>query len=238
MSLKDELERVQERVGEILEDGKEILDKVKEQVDKREGVVGGIASVVEGVVDAGIEFHEGVQDKGGYGVLAKETYSDLKKIALQVGDSVSDTYKKFDDAVYPDGKFDYEKLKELLNDGAEATKQFGSKAVKSLGDLIEEGANTLSDEYRKFVPSKEERGTTYAGIGADYRGVLLRQNFEDCLAFYERADKAIPGRVKLKSNILDDIKASASSNPDELITYYARSNTVDWAKIEKIGKYF
>jgi hypothetical protein len=217
---------------------------VGQKIEKREGVIGEIANVVEDVVEAGKQAHSDIQAQGGY----KKVFGDAAKgglDALQNGvdkglgvlkekgsslyDKGSELYAKGNDLYERlkrevesgEGAMDLEKVKAFLKDGARVTAHFGVKAVKGLTEIVNKGVKDLKEDYRTVIPTAEERSTRYAGIGTDYQGVLLRKNFEECLAFYAYAQKRtnMPNRVKHRTEILSFIKASASSNAKELSNY-------------------
>jgi len=239
MSLTDKLKEIKKKAGEeafkIVEEvkpavksginkGKEfayktvaIVEKkageLGEKIEKREGVLGDIANVVEGATQTVKEIHYKVQEKGGYKAVAKDAFQKAKG-------AVEETYSKFEQAITTNGKYDSEKAKELLKDSANATRQFGEKAVHTLADLVKQGARKLGDDYRYVVPSKEERETKYAGIGTKYDGVLLRKHYDNCLKFYDEAGKKLPKNLKYRDEILTDIKESASGNAKELKNFY------------------
>jgi len=98
---------------------------------------------------------------------------------------------------------------------------------------LSEGGRAVREDYRKFVPTREERETVYAGIGIEYRGILLRQNFESCLGFYEQAKKSLPGALRTRAQILADIRASASRDKKELISYYQAKGDADSVRVVK-----
>ncbi|KYK25538.1 hypothetical protein AYK26_05895 [Euryarchaeota archaeon SM23-78] len=256
MALKDKVEEVKEKGSEALKKGETAFNKVKkkvykgmatleQQVEERKGigkVIAGAGDVVDDIVERAKEADKDIKKKGGYGAMAKRGADAVKKTAEDVYGKLAGTYNKFKATVTTKGKYDPNKAKELLKDQAKATAEFGEKAVKSLAQMVKEGFGKLGEDYRKMVPSREERATTYADIGAEYKGVLLRENFEKCLAYHEKVRKALPGRLAGRQAFLNDIKASASSNPKELMEFYKQSKTTEsegmLKKVKQHIKYF
>ena len=206
---------------------------IGKQVEKREGVVGKIAGtiedVVEGAVNTGKQIHEQIQSKGGY------------RKALQRGgqtfiDSMKDAYNHVANTFFTDGKIDYEKTRKFFEESADPVRKLGEKAYKSLAELVAKGAETISRDYHQYIPTEEELNTTYKGIGTQYQGFLFREHFDKCLDFYGQAEIQLPKGARYKRKILDDIKASASSNKDELVEFYAAqiAKTKDRSVINKM----
>lgn len=278
MSINDKLDKAKKKIGETAQKGKEKLQQGKEavyrtvaqvqdKIEKREGVIGQIADVVDDVVETGKQADADIKAQGGY----KKVFGDAAKTGVEAIQSGvekgiealkgksnelykkgSDLYQKLSKEVESgEGAMDMEKVKAFLKDGARATAHFGAKAVKGLTEIVNQGVKDLKKDYRTVIPTAEERSTKYAGIGTDYQGVLLRQNFEDCLKFYEETRKKLPGGLKGRTDILNYIKASASSNPKELSDfcekkyYEARKEHGDHSPEEKfesrkwkaVGKY-
>lgn len=197
-------------------------------------VVEAVDNATDVTLDAVVDFHKGVKDKGGYLEAGKEVVSS-------VIDSTRQTYQSIEDALCTDGKFDSEKAKRLLADNAEAVKNYGSKAARVLADFASDGTVEIreitKDKFRKFVPTEEERARKYAGIGTAYTGVLFRQNYEECLAFHRTVNEKIPRGLKLKTAILSDIKANASSNVEELTESYVTALKANLNLIETLDKF-
>ena len=136
----------------------------------------------------------------------------------------NDVWEKY---LFWDGELDIERAKKILEDKTKAAEQYGQKACEYLSILIAEGASSAQRNLRVYVPTKEEMSTKYAGIGTSYPGVLFRQHYEACLDFCGDAEKAIRKNVKYRTELLSDIKASASSNKEELAKFLLKKAVED-----------
>jgi len=198
-----------------------IVSKIESQAKKREGIPGGIADIVNGagkiaktVADKAISVHKDVQRKGGYMQVGADAINNIS-------DKFEDAYQSFEKTFFTDGVFDEEKAREALNNTAEATKKYGSRAVQNLAKLAKKGVDSIKDNYRGLIPSEEERNSKYKGIGSACSGIFFREDFENCLGFYAKANEKIPSTLRTKDVILDDIKASASKDATDLIKFYS-----------------
>ncbi len=206
--------------------------RYEDQVRRREGIPGGIATVVETAVKTGKGLHAKVQAQGGYRKVASKALDDY------VINPIHTTYTKFDESLFTNDEFDPVKAEKLLKQGGVSARAYGQKAMDRLATLAEAGFETIRGDYRAFVPSTEERAGKYAGIGSAYAGVLFREDFEECLAFYDQARAKIPSRLGVRDTILRDIKSSASSSAEELLRFYKSSTSGEvQTKITAVTKY-
>jgi hypothetical protein len=163
-----------------------------------------------------------VKARGGYlTVVANAAGGALDAI----DDRINNLCDTLEDRLTSDGKFDSDKLKIFLADGAKATREYGAKAVETLTELAQKGAKITADDFRSYFPTENDLRTKYAGIGTVYHGALLTEHLDSCLTFYRKAQKAIPKEVSYKSEVLGFIKASASRNPKELRDSYDQLGT-------------
>ncbi|MBI1969791.1 hypothetical protein HYS48_03800 [Candidatus Woesearchaeota archaeon] len=215
-STRECLEQIAEGVGDLAEKGARqagiLLEKGKRKAYQ-------VAS----------ELEREVREGDGVGGAARKVATSVARgaatVATTLYQSLAAGYKKFEETFFTKGEFDEKKAKRALQDAAKATKQFGEETVKTLKELVQEGAQAVQQDYRTYVPTAEERRTRYAGIGTQYAGVPLRPRLEACLAFHEEARKRLPGGLKVRESMLKDIKASASANFGELVAFYVtRSN--------------
>lgn len=181
-------------------------EKIDEATKFGKKVFGGIAGIVKKAVAKGKEIHSDVQEKGGYRQVMKDSADSIE------------------DRLFTDGKYDPEKAKELAKGGAQAAKVYGKKALDYVVEMgkkgAEKGAEAVKTGYRDLVPTKEERETVYAGIGSKYAGFLFRPDYEKCLKFHTEAKAKLPAALKIRSQVLEDIKASASKDPQDLMGFY------------------
>jgi hypothetical protein len=215
--------------------------KIESQVEKKQGIPGGIADIVRGagkivktVAEGAKSVHEDIKNKGGYRKLAEDTLEKVSDKTDSLIEKMNITYQSFEDSFFTNGTFDKEKAKKALANTAEATRKYGSAAVQNLSKLAIEGVETAKADYRTFIPSKEERKGKYRGIGTAYAGkILFREDFESCLGFCAQADKKLPA-LQTKKAILDDIKASASKNAEDLNKFYSSVGSLNASIKEKL----
>lgn len=213
-----------------------LASKIEQDIETREGIAGGLASKLDGTVDKGRRVHNDIQRKGGYGALVKQTGS---RIAEEFQEFYDRAYKSVQGSFFTKGKFDRTKAKLALRDKWVVTRKYGEKAVDVLSETAHSAADSAKEDFRTHVPTREERDTKYEGIGVSYHGVLLRENFEKCLAFHKKVRTKLPGRVSYRSEILDDIKASASQSRSELYDFYRdRSDKHSYKKLEIAKRFF
>jgi hypothetical protein len=221
-----------------------IAGKIESQVENKEGIPGGIADIVKGagkivktVAEGAKSVHEDIKKRGGYGKVAGDA---LEKVADKIDpllEKIDKSYQSFEDSFFTGGLFDEEKAKKALSNTAEATKKYGSIAVQNLSKLVKEGVETAKADYRTFIPSKEERQGKYNGIGTAYAGkILFRDDFESCIGFYAEASKKLPQALQTKEAILNDIKASASKNAEDIIKFYSSGSSKNVHIKEKVVK--
>jgi hypothetical protein len=217
--------------------GKELaykgVAKIEKDLANRTGVIGGLATIVEDVYNEGRKFHESVKDQGGYGAVANKYVERFAEATVKAHDTI---YDKF---AAEDGTLDTAKLKKEFKSVADVVKTYGIKAGNTMWDLAKQGAQTIKTEYRNMAPTKEELQGKYAGIGTMYRGVLFRPHYEATLKFYEEARQKLPNGLKKEDRIgiLDDIKATASGNTEELKRWYIENLSIGDSKMKIINKY-
>jgi len=144
---------------------------------------------------------------------------------VQRGVQIANT--AWDNYLFRDGELDVERVRELLRDKAKAAEQYGQKACDFLSVLVAEGASSAERNFRVYVPTKEELNTKYAGIGTEYSGALFRKHYEACSCFHETAGYAIGKNSRYRTELLNDIKASASSTKEEIINFLLKKATKD-----------
>jgi len=67
----------------------------------------------------------------------------------------------------------------------------------------------------------------------------MRQDYEDVLSFHEQASKKMPMQLKLREEILSDIKASASMDVSGLNKFYrGLDDDTSLKKLIAIKRYF
>jgi hypothetical protein len=199
-----------------------VSDYIKRKLaEAGKGIAGKIADAAAPIVNKGkeaayeiaarVEGHSGSSD-GVAGTIVGGLQSIVESLS-----------RKIDEKLFTDGAFDSAKAKSLVADKANTVKTFGEKAYAVIEKTVTSGAQTIKNDYRSFVPEPSEikEGGRYFGIGNKYKGgILFRQNFEDCLAFYAQVNESTMPNSQLKASILEDVKASASATPLELINFY------------------
>ncbi|MBN2052074.1 hypothetical protein JW756_01085 [Candidatus Woesearchaeota archaeon] len=215
MSINEKLDELKGKAKGYIEKGKEAVYKkateIGQKIETREGRIGKAADIVERTVEEGKRIY--------YGQRVQAGLSAIKEGLSSLGEKGCTLYDKLKTEISKEGVVDMQKLEGFLKKGAAATEEFGQKAVQTLTEMVEKGWSAVQADYDKIIPSKEELESKYAGIGTDYKGVLLRRNCEDCLIFYAEAKKKLPGSLKTREQILSNIKASASANMHELFIY-------------------
>lgn len=224
--------------------------KIEEKIGEKGGLGGLLKSAAYGaaksVVKGANDLRNKVKEEGGLGEVARKAAEgasnaidrgmDRMNDALDgLGERIETRYKNFEETITTDGKYDPEKARAVLSDRAGAVKKFGCEAVESLSELIKSGASGVKEDYRRYVPSAEERKTRYAGIGDRYDGVLFRDGFEKCVSFYARAETKLPGKVKNRIEILNDIRSYAINGKGKLVGFYKEKK--DGEKIAAVKKY-
>jgi hypothetical protein len=222
------LQRIKIDVTEALKYGKQrvygVVGLVEQKVQHREEIPGDLANLVKNAVneikETAVLIDEVVQMKGGYEAVAN-------KVKNKVTATLTNSYKTLE------GVFtDKEKAKELLDSSIDLGKMLGTKGI----DLVKQAAVGVHSDYRKVVPSAEDLVGKYAGMGTAYEGLPLKPTLDQSLAFHERAKSTLPNGLKLRKEILTDIKASVSVNASELLEFYLPQEKAD-AKFEAVVKY-
>ena len=233
-----------------------IAGTIEKKLENREGIIGDIVNAGEKVYDAAKDKNEEIKSRGGKVQVfmdgfdkvaskvddcvdvAKDKYNNAmnkaEKYADVVTDKISDVIIKADDylndledKVTTDGKLDRTKMKIMLKDKAQVVKEYGQKGYENLVKIVKDGHASLKEDFRQYVPSKEERETLYAGVGTKYNGLLFREGYDACLQYENVVFGKIPGQLKLKQEILRDNKESASKNKEELKEFYRREFVED-----------
>ncbi|MBI3334399.1 hypothetical protein HYZ97_02845 [Candidatus Pacearchaeota archaeon] len=192
--------------------------KIEKSAQEGTGPIGGLATLVKDAQARYQEFNDDIKARGGYTKVVGEKVSRLEQ---KIDAYVSAVNARVERDFYTDGKFDDAKVDAFLVDKANAVKVYGEKAITTLQRVMHSGADSVRKEYRLHVPTREEIATKYQGIGSAYEGVLLRDNYEGCLAFHSYAARSIPAGRAYRNQILADIKASASENLAELQAFYS-----------------
>lgn len=187
-------------------------------------------------------------NEGGLFKEIKSSISDLfssgkKKLstAQKNLDSYIDSKKSelFDDRGY----FDKDKAKMLLEEGVDVAKTYGQRFINTLKKGIAAGAEELH-KYR--FPSQDDLNSKYAGIGSRNNDkFLFIKDYDECIEFSSRVEQNLTGVNAPNTRlIIQDIKDSVSSNPQELISFYKRvareENTLDETmklKIKDVERY-
>ncbi len=189
--------------AELIDEGNKLVKKGKE--------------LVEQGTDGLAKLQTSIDKQGGLAAI-------VEKATDTVMGGVYDNYEAmrthFKDTYFTGGKLDPEKVRHVLGNTGKAANMFGAKTGSLLTTLAKEGASHAKQHYRDLVPTKIEMETTYAGIGSQYNGFLLKPTLDSCLEFYNSARAALPIRLNLRPKILGDIKASASGNVFELTRFY------------------
>ena len=81
-------------------------------------------------------------------------------IASQIYDRACKAYhgleKSIEDRFFSNRKFDIEKARLELENDAKAVLNYGEKALKSIRESIAQGVSGIKEDYRSWVPGKEE----------------------------------------------------------------------------------
>ena len=225
--VKKNLEEIKKGAKGILEAGKEAAYKLGSKIEQTVSGEGGliddakdfgkkIVDEVKESVDGVKKSHESIKEKGGY---AKAMRDYGKKLSRETHELYEDFRTTFYDE---DGKFSSDKAKAVLKNKTEATKKFGQKAINDLSDMIREGAEAVQKDYRQHIPNKEER----AGVGDKYHGVVTRKHLEECLGFEKKIKKKLPGGLKVRSKVIEDVRAYAITNKRDLKDLYNNDDSI------------
>lgn len=220
------LRKVRDGLAGLLEEGKEAAIDVSQKALQR-----------------GRDIHAQVQERGGYGNVVRESLEKAGEAITSVTrsylDSADRLYGEFiEEFSTPEGEFDYDKAKAVMTDQAKAVQRFGKKSVDKVAELASTGASKAVTAWNYLVPTREERETTYSGIGSEYSGILLRPDYESCLDFYDEARRTMPGGLRSRGEILEVIKAKCCTSPDQLLNEYEQRAGQDTASLEVVRKYF
>jgi hypothetical protein len=216
--VEEKAEELKDKAEEGIAKGKEKLYKaaatVSDHIEKKEGRIGKAAAALDEIGAATRRFMSSHE--------AKKGAEAVKKGLKAAKDKSASLYDRFRQEVIKEGYLDIESVEKLLKKGAEATEEFGTKAIQSLSDIVKKTHAGIKADYRSIIPSKEEIAEKYTGIGTNYQGVMLRKNFEGCLSFYEASKKKLPSHLKTRADVLSSIKAGAVSDKTELGHYCER----------------
>lgn len=211
--------KVTHTASKIIEAGKEDVYKgvsaVSQQMDEvKDSDLGQkVGEVASNVVDAVKNFNNDIQSKGGYGAVLKGVYKNVSVDLEQAANSI-------DSALFTDGEFDTKKAKSLLKNSKESVKLYGQKAVEGISELVGDAKDGVVNDYRSVIPTAEELSGKYAGIGTNYNGILIRKNYDKVLRFAKKINRVVPPQVRVKKDVLAEVKANAIQNKTELKTYF------------------
>jgi len=117
---------------------------------------------------------------------------------------------------------------------SQVVKKYGLKIYHDFLYLLSNGNyREKRDEIFNF-PTIEEINSRYAGIGKDYRGLLTKRHFDKILNFYKLVNENLPEDFNYRAEILEDIKASASFDIYDMISFYVSSISKDGNETIKI----
>ncbi len=240
MTLKKHLNEVKKGIKGVVEEGKKRIYKtisfIEQKTESDKGLTGEIKDITEKITEKGKEMHGIIQKEGGYCAALKRAGNASIGSIKYLLDDIEKKYESFKNQFFTGNEFDYEKTKVVLADRQKAINRFGRKTVDKLSKLVLEKVETYKKDYRSFAPDKQEREIKYAGIGIQYQGILLREDFDRCLQFYKKARNNLPGRLKTRNRILEDIKIGAIGDKKDLIEFYKQRSNTDMTNIVK--KYF
>ncbi|MFH1173751.1 MAG: hypothetical protein V1725_01315 [archaeon] len=208
---------------------KKTANDIEHQLETREGVIGDIADVVDNGVKTVRDIHASVQEKGGYLQTGRGYLND----ALA---AIRESYQSAIDSLTTNGRYDADKVKQVLQDKGEAAKKYGQEGVSLLSRLGTMTKNVAETKFRKYWPTAEELETKYAGIG-DGKRVLFKPHLETVLKFYKYAEERLPTSASARSDVLADLKKSAAQNGMELDQQYNFKNDVDGSKRKLVETY-
>lgn len=240
MAVKKHLDEIRKGVKGLANEGKKtaygVASKIERTVTGEGGLVDDAKDLAGKVVSGVKEFHESIQEKGGYGAAAKEAAGQVIEAVRGAYGSAEEMYSDFQKTFFPDGRFDSDKAKEVLKDKAEVTKRFGERAARDLSYLVKEGsklvtegAKAIGKDYRDYIPSREER----AGIGDKYHGIITREHLDECISYEAQVRKKLPGGLKARPQILEDLRAYAAVNKSDLTKLYNEGDSA----YEAVKKY-
>lgn len=234
MVLKEHLNEIKKGIKGVIEEGKKRIYKtisfVEQKVESDEGLTGEIKDITEKVTERGKEMYDIIKKEGGYCAALKRARNATCDSTKGLLKNIEKRYESFKNQFFTDNEFDCEKTKVVLRDREEAICRFGKKTLDTLYKIVLEGERAIRKDYRALVPNKQERETKYAGIGIQYQGILLREDFERCLNFYKKARNKLPGGLKSRNRILEDIKVGAVGDKKDLIEFYKQNSYIDMAK--------
>ncbi len=190
--------------------------------------LGALRQSLDTLVAEGKAYHDSIQKHGGYTEAAKRASGNAveqaEKYAERVNASINAYEKRLDAALkerfYTYGKVDNKKVDAYVADRGKAVKEYGRKFINKLTAAVNGTRKSIIEDYRRNIPAQNELTGKYAGIGTAYTGILTRNDYEGCLAFYNYANRTMPTGRAYRVQILNDIKVSASESLDELKTFY------------------
>jgi len=157
-----------------------------------------------------------------------------QEIGRAVVDRVQGKYDQFEDEFFTNGEFNRERAAKALENMVDATERFGTKAVEQLREMAISGAEAVKQDYRNVIPTAEERSGKYAAIGSEYKGILFRQDYDNCLEFYQRIGPKL--QVEDCSRILGDVRAYAIGSKAELMDFYRKSGETELVRKVRLAK--
>lgn len=224
--LGKKLDETISKVEPVIKKGKERVYNaaahIENDLNEEKTVLGGLAKTVSKTASTvgkkAKSLHEKVKSQGGY---LKALDEKLEASGKRIDDYFNNLERTIEREFYTEGTFDCKKAKQFLSREAEVVRVYGEKFIRRVSTAVETGKDSIIRDYRSYIPSKEELQTRYSNIGTSYNGILMRDDFESCLKFYNRANEILPKSLMYRNQILSDIKISASANKKELFNYYS-----------------
>lgn len=194
----------------------------------------GVGKLFRGAVQKGKEARAYVQERGSLAQIAQETVENLADTAENLIKRVDEKYANFESQFFSGGEINQENLNKALENAAVLTELYGRQAVERLRTIASQGVSAAKVSYRDFAPNKEERRTTYAGIGSKIPFyILTRADGDKCLNFHEEMRNGIQGRPAYKGQVLADIKSYVITDRKELINFYKEAGNSEMVGIAK-----
>lgn len=237
MSLKKNMKDIKKGLSGFL---KETLDKGKEVAQTAAAGVEqyttaeGLGKLVRGAVKKGREARDYVQEQGGLVQMAEKAGERTGEVIGDLVFKINEKYSSFEQEFFPDGNLDTARINSTLENATELTQKYGKQAVDRLRELAAKGASAAKVSYRDFSPDKNERQTTYAGIGSKIPFyILTRADGDKCLDFHEEMRNKIEGRPEYKGQMLADIKGYVITDKKALVNFYQENGNKEMTAIAK-----